>query len=141
MPLLPAPRVTDTDEGRIFGRGMAFPPRVGLDGRIMWSSGEQNVRESIQIILRTEQNERLNLKNFGASLGRFLFEPNIVTTHSQIADNIRKSLTKWEPRIRVDNVKVEVDRTDAQSAIATIEYSLVATQTAESLSIAIRISS
>lgn len=141
MPLIPTPRTTDTDSGQIFGRGMAFPPRVGLDGRIMWSAGEQNIRESIQIILRTEQNERINLKTFGASLGRFLFEPNIVTTHSQIADNIRKSLTKWEPRILVDNVKVEADPEDAQSAIATIQYSLVATQSAESLIIAIQLSS
>ena len=28
------------DAGRIFGRGIAFPPRVGADGRVAWSEGE-----------------------------------------------------------------------------------------------------
>jgi len=47
------------DQGRIFGRGMSFPPRVGADGRVAWSEGEVNVRESIRIILMTEPRERI----------------------------------------------------------------------------------
>src|SRR5436305_1697397 len=27
------------DDGRIFGRGISFPPRVGPDGRVAWSAG------------------------------------------------------------------------------------------------------
>jgi len=38
----------------IFGKSLSFPPRVGADGRFVWSSGEDNVRESIAVILRTE---------------------------------------------------------------------------------------
>ena len=43
----------------LFGQGLGFPPRIGADGRLVWSSGEDNVRESIQIILLTEPGERL----------------------------------------------------------------------------------
>jgi len=50
------------DIGRLFGRGISFPPRVGPDGRVAWSEGEVNVRESIRIILMTEQNERLDCR-------------------------------------------------------------------------------
>ena len=139
MSTVPGPRTLNIDEGRLFGRSMAFPPRVGVDGHIMWSSGQQNVRESIQIILRTEQNERINLAGFGASLGRYLFEPNIAATHLQISENIRKALTRWEPRIRVDSVTVVADPADAESAIATIQYRLVATQTAASLTATIQL--
>ncbi|NTV96894.1 MAG: TOBE domain-containing protein, partial [Thiobacillus sp.] len=39
---------------RLFGRGISFPPRIGSDGRIAWSEGEQNVRESIRVILMTD---------------------------------------------------------------------------------------
>ena len=49
------------DEGLLYGKGLSFPPRVGSDGRIAWSAGEANVRESIQIILLTEWNERVSL--------------------------------------------------------------------------------
>ena len=115
------------DQGKLFGRGISFPPRVGADGRIAWSEGEQNIREAIRVILMTSQRERLRLSDFGGSLSRFLFEPNTVTTRHLIADQIQKSLEQWEPRIRVESVNVEPDTADPQAAIATITYKLVAT--------------
>jgi Bacteriophage baseplate protein W len=125
------------DQGRLFGRGISFPPRVGADGRIAWSEGEQNVREAIRVILMTDRRERLRLPDFGGSLSRFLFEPNTVTTRHLIADQIRKSLEQWEPRMRIESVTVEPDVTDPQAAIATITYKLVATQTRERISLGI----
>jgi hypothetical protein len=115
------------DQGRLFGRGISFPPRVGADGRIAWSEGEQNIREAIRVILMTTQRERLRLSEFGGGLTRFLFEPNTVTTRHLISDQIQKSLEQWEPRIRVESVSVEPDGADPQAAIVTISYKLVAT--------------
>ncbi len=123
------------DAGRIFGRGIRFPPRVGPDGRVAWSEGEANVREAIRIILMTELRERLRLPEFGGSLGQFLFEPNTVTTRHLIQDRILKTLAQWEPRIRVESVQVEEDPADREAAIATITYKLVATQTRERVSL------
>ena len=57
------------DAGRLFGRGISFPPRVGPDGRVAWSEGEVNVREAIRIILMTEPRERLRLPEFGGGPG------------------------------------------------------------------------
>jgi len=119
------------DTGRLFGKGIAFPPRVGSDGRVAWSEGEQNVREAIRVILMTEQRERLMLPEFGGGLGPFLFEPNTVTTRHLIKERIQKALALWEPRIEVEAVSVEADPGDAQAAVATITYKLVATQARE----------
>lgn len=123
------------DDGRLYGRGIAFPPRVGSDGRISWSEGEVNVRESIQIILLTEWNERIMMPEFGGSLGRFLFEPNNVTTRHLIRDRITKALARWEPRVAVESVEVEEDPQDPQGAVATVTYKLVSTQTRERVSL------
>jgi phage baseplate assembly protein W len=123
------------DDGRLFGRGISFPPRVGSDGRVAWSEGETNVREAIRVILMTEQRERLMLAEFGGSLGQFLFEPNTVTTRHLIKDRIQKALAEWEPRIRVEDVNVEADPADTQAAVATITYKLVATQARERVSL------
>jgi phage baseplate assembly protein W len=120
---------------RLFGKGISFPPRVGPDGRIAWSEGDANVRESMQIILTTDQNERLMQPDFGAGLGLFLFEPNTVTTRHLIQDRIVKALAQWEPRILVESVDVVPDPDDLQQAIATITYRLVATQTRERVSL------
>jgi phage baseplate assembly protein W len=123
------------DKGGIFGRGIAFPPRIAGDGRVAWSEGETNVREAIQIILMTELRERVMQPDFGGSLGEFLFEPNTVTTRHLIKDRIARALLQWEPRISVEAVDVAEDSQDAQGAVATITYKLLATQTLESISL------
>lgn len=123
------------DDGLLYGKGISFPPRVGSDGRLAWSTGETNVRESIQIILLTEWNERVMSPQFGGSLGLFLFEPNNVTTRHLIKDRIGKALAQWEPRIAVESVEVEEDAQDPQGAVATIVYKLIATQVRERVSL------
>ncbi len=124
-----------TERGRMFGRGLAFPPRVGGDGRVAWSEGETNVRESIQVILLTERRERLMLPEFGGGLSGYLFEPNTVTTRRLIKDRIQRALEQWEPRIAVESVEVDADPEDSQAAVATITYRLVATQARERVSL------
>ena len=126
-----------SNAGKIFGKGISFPPRVGADGRVAWSEGETNIRESIKVILLTELNERLRLPEFGGGLQRFLFEPNTATTRQLIRDRITKALAQWEPRIVVQSVEVEPDAQDQQAAIATIQYELVATQAAERVSLSV----
>ncbi len=128
------------DSARVYGRGMAFPPRVGADGRIAWSEGEPNVREAIRIVLSTEPGERLRLPAFGAGLRRFLFEPNTLATHTLIRQTIAEALKRWEPRIQVEAVEVQVDEADAESALATITYRLVATQVQERVSLHVGVS-
>jgi uncharacterized protein len=125
------------DGGRILGRGISFPPRVGADGRVAWSQGEQNVRESVEVVLRTELRERLRLPDFGGGLGRFLSEPNTTTTRRQIQDRIVRSLAVWEPRISVESVAVDADPQDRETAVATVVYRLVATQSQERVSLTV----
>ena len=80
-----------SNAGKIFGKGISFPPRIGADGRIVWLEGEENIRESIRVILMTELNERLQLPEFGGGLNRFLFEPNTATTRQLIRERMTKA--------------------------------------------------
>ena len=125
----------------IFGKSLSFPPRVGPDGRFVWSSGEDNVRESIAVILRTEPGERVGLPDFGAGLARFLFEPNTVATHTRMQDAIRRALDRWERRIQVEAIDVAAHPGDPETAVATITYRLVATAALERISLSIPLSS
>ena len=127
--------------GRLLGKGISFPPRVEADGHVAWSEGEENVREAIQIILLTEQKERLRLSSFGGGLKRFLFEPNTVTTRSAIQSRITRELAQWEPRLVVESVDVEADEADPQTAIVTITYRLVATQVQERTNMSVQLGS
>jgi phage baseplate assembly protein W len=128
------------DEGRLFGRGVAFPPRVSSDGRLEWSAGPQNIRESIRIILLTEPGERVMLQEFGGGLGRFLFLPNIVSTHRQIEDAITQTLGRWEARIQVNAVNVAAADDDERAAVATIHYTLISSRVEDQLRLRLQLS-
>jgi uncharacterized protein len=86
------------------------------------------VQESIQILLLTRLGERLMYPSYGSSLRTFLFAPNNPATRKSIEEEITRVLQLWEPRITLDSVSVDVDPSDSQAAIATIQYRLVANQ-------------
>jgi phage baseplate assembly protein W len=112
----------------IFGQGLSFPPRVGADGRLAWSEGEENVRESIRVILLTEPGERLMRDEFGCGLRRFLFEPNTVTTRTLIREAVTNAIKAREPRVAVEEVTVESDAAEPRLVAVEIRFRLVATQ-------------
>ena len=125
--------------GNLYGKSLSFPPRVGSGGSLVWSEGEDNVRESIRLILLTDPGERLRRPAFGAGLARFLFEPNTVTTRFSVQGRIETALQQWEPRVRVESVAVDADPDDPQAAIATVTYLLVATQMRERVSVTVQL--
>jgi phage baseplate assembly protein W len=127
------------DAGRLFGRGISFPPRVDSSGRMVWSEGEANVRESIRIILSTSPRERIMLPELGAGLDQFLFEPSTVATWHKIEERIRTALEEWEPRVSVESVTVEPEGEDPAAVVATITYKLVATQAREKMTLSISV--
>jgi uncharacterized protein len=121
----------------LLGRGLAFPVRIGDDGRIVCSEDAANVRDNIVVILRTAVGERLRLPSFGAGLEDMRFEPNEPVTHHELRSRISDALRRWEPRIALDAVDVVPDAGDPEAAIATVSYRLLATQTADRLSVAV----
>lgn len=126
------------DDGKLFyGKSLSFPPRMGANGRLVWSSGEQNVRESICIILRTRPGERLMLPDFGCGLDDYLFEPNNVASLRLIQEAVQRALTRWEPRITLDDVQVALNPSDPRVVNITVMYTLVATQRRERVNLSV----
>jgi uncharacterized protein len=117
----------------LYGKSLAFPPRVGANGQMVWSEAELNVRESIALILQTQPGERLLLPDFGCGLERFLFEPNNIATLRQIQEEVKRALVRWERRIRLDDVQVATNPADQRAVDITLYYTLIATQKQERL--------
>lgn len=89
-----------TDHKGFMGRGFRFP--FGVDpatNRIAMSGAEDNIRESIRLILRTNIGERVMLPEFGTSAGDFLFADSSVERVSALESSVREALERWEPRI------------------------------------------
>jgi len=118
------------EQARLLGQGLAFPPRIGGDGRLEWAVGEASITDAITVILGTNPGERIGLPRFGAGLDRFLFEGNNAGTHARIADAIATALKAGEPRIQLESISVEADPTSPETALATIQWRLVASAAA-----------
>lgn len=123
----------------IYGQGLSFPPRIGADGRLAWSGAEENVRESIRVILLTEPGERLMRPGFGCGLRRFLFEPNTPTTRALIRERIVRAISDWEPRVRLEAVEVEPAPDDPRTVQVQIGFRLVATGAAGRLGMSLQL--
>jgi len=121
-----------------FGTGLSFPLRVGGDGRLATSADEDSVRESLRLILLTEPGERVMREHFGCGIRRFLFEPNTVTTRALIQERVAQAVTRWEPRVRVDEVAVDADPDDATVVHVVLRFRLVASNAAAQLAFTLR---
>ncbi len=81
------------------GRGWRFPVAVNRTGGVATSSQEENIRESIFIILGTAPGERIKRLEFGCDIHDLVFAPNNPTTAAMAAHHVDEALRKWEPRI------------------------------------------
>lgn len=130
-----------SDGGDLFGRGLAFPPKAGPDGRMSLSAGSENVRQSIRLILLTEPQERVMLPQFGGGLTRFLYRPNTPATHRLMEESILEALGRWEPRVRTIKVTARAGETDPRVVLIEILYQLVANQVQDRMSLTVRLNS
>ena len=93
---------------RLLGRGPAFPiVPTGPLGAIPSAEGPDKVRQSIWIILETEPGERIMRPDFGCGLRRYLMKPNTPATRALMQRDVERALGNWEPRITLQEVRVE----------------------------------
>ncbi len=99
-------------------------PLSGPDeqGRYAWAQGNESVHEVLWNILMTRPGERLMRPGFGAGLKNFIHQPNTQTTRSLMADVIRKSIERWEPRIALEAVEVLPDQARRTTVNINIRY-------------------
>jgi phage baseplate assembly protein W len=115
------------------GIGWAFPPQLEVTGTPLLVAYEEDIRQSIMIIMGTEPGERIMRPDFGAGLGRFVFEPVNTTTMALVQTRVHEALVDWEPRIEVVNVKVTTDLNERNLLLIDMSYRIRATNTLHNL--------
>lgn len=87
------------------GRGWRFPLRVDPGtGALATSEHEDNIRESMTLILGTRPGERQMLPEFGCRIHDLVYTPNTAANASLVAYHVQSALQRWEPRIDVVGV-------------------------------------
>ena len=115
------------------GRGVAFPLRMDPRGRLTLVGGDQDIRESIRIILETRPGERVMRPEFGCRAHELLFAPRNPATRALMRQYVEQALRRWEPRIEVRRVDVSDDPSLDGAWVVRVEYEIKATHDVRSI--------
>lgn len=115
------------------GAGMKFPPQIDPGtGRFMVSEREQSVKESVYLILMTNQGERWLEPGFGSQMMSYTFMDTSPTMLRMMSDELRDLILRQEPRI--SNIDIDIDPEAKEGClIVSIEYTVAATNSLENI--------
>lgn len=114
-------------ENNFLGSGWSFPVTFSAGNhQLNMTAYEDNINDSIDIILQTNTGERCMEPQFGSGLQQFFFRKMDETLKGEIKDAVKTSLLQNEPRITVTDVIVSF--TDIANGVVEIAINYVYNQ-------------
>ena len=110
------------------GTGWSFPPSFERTaGRVALVSGEQDIRESLSILLSTSVGERVMQPTYGCNLDALMFEPLTPTITSQIKALVQDAILYHEPRIQLEEIDLQLDEQLEGVVNILLDYTVIST--------------
>ncbi len=117
-------------ENNFLGTGWGFPPSFSLgDGETIMVTGEQDIKESLFILLSTAPGENLLHPDYGCPLHLLVFNPVNAALHSRIKDMIETAILRFEPRITVEKISIQQSSFFEGRLDIELEYTIITTNT------------
>ncbi|MEZ9360304.1 GPW/gp25 family protein (plasmid) [Vibrio cyclitrophicus] len=96
---------------KVYKRGWSFPPLFTSDG-VKMSEDIEDITQSLSILFQTLPGERIQHPEYGCDLHPFMFKNISDTLFSDIEEQIKMAVLKYESRAIVTQIYFKVD--DAQ---------------------------
>ena len=117
-------------EKAFLGTGWNFPLAVDAQtGRIMTVSQEEDIEQSIRIILSTRIGERVMQAEFGCEIHKFMFANIQEDELADIRHCVVEALRRWEPRVIEVKVVTDTSALSSGKLILNLSYVVRATNT------------
>ena len=89
------------------GRGWSFPPSFDIASKgVQMVSAEEDICQSLEILLSTSLGERVVQPTYGCNLRDLQFEPLNASVSSYFKELVRTAILYHEPRIRVQRLEL-----------------------------------
>lgn len=112
------------------GTGWNFPPEFSESGReVSMVSGAEDVQQSLQVLLGTRLDERILREDFGCNLDQFVFEGMNNGLVNQIRNVIQEAILYHEPRVKLNNVELNLDDQNSGLLWIELDYSIPSSNT------------
>lgn len=106
------------------GKGWSFPVSVDpVTGRVRTVAYDEDIAQSIRLILTTQKGQRVMRPDFGSRVRDFAFRELNATTLTLVEEDVRSALIQYEQRIT--QIAVKASPMDAEQGILNIEVSYV----------------
>jgi hypothetical protein len=115
------------------GNGWTFPLRPDLGGGLGYTAGDANIEQSLLLLLRTVQRERVMRPDFGTRARDLVFAPGSVQNLRLLETTVREAIRDFEPRVLVERVLAELDPRDETVAVVDVAYRVRQTNTRDNL--------
>src|SRR5688572_27281290 len=89
------------------GRGWRFPILPDETGSLGYCEGQENVEQSLKILLMTAVGERVMRATFGTEAPRLVFAPSSEQHLRLLEQSVRAAIRDFEPRVDVLDVRAE----------------------------------
>jgi uncharacterized protein len=89
------------------GRGWRFPILPDGTGALSYCQGQDNIEQSLKVLLLTALGERVMRPAFGTDAPRMVFAPGSEQNLRLLEQSIRAAIRDFEPRIDVLDVRAE----------------------------------
>ena len=110
------------------GTGWSFPPSFSdTTGTVVMASSEEDIQQSLNILLSTAVGERFMRPAYGCDLKTILFEPLNTTLKTYLNDLINTAIIFFEPRIKLIKTDFEYEQELEGVVKVSIEYEIKAT--------------
>ncbi len=111
------------------GTGWAFPPSFDKTyNTVEMVSDDEDIRQSLFILLSTKPGERVMLPTFGCNLQAMVFDTINPATISYLQSVIEEAILAFEPRITLESLDLEPEEEEGIINI-NIEYLIRKTNT------------
>ncbi|BAZ01004.1 hypothetical protein NIES37_50020 [Tolypothrix tenuis PCC 7101] len=118
----------DENDNAFLGTGWGFPPQFNKMSRsVRLVSAEEDINESLKILLTTSLGERVMQPTYGCNLEDLLFEPLSPTVASNIKELVRIAIVYHEPRIRLERLDLNLDDQLQGVINITVDYIIITT--------------
>lgn len=115
-------------DNSFLGSGWSFPPRFNKQLKnVEVVSRENDIEESLQIILSTRVGERIMLPEFGCNLDELLFESINLHLTTRIKDLIETAILYYESRIDVEQIEINTESEIEGVVLIELDYKIRAT--------------
>lgn len=104
------------------GRRLSFPIQLDERNQVSLNGGDAAIRQSIYVIVMTVPGERVMRPDFGCEIHSLIFHPANAETSALAARYIREALTRWEPRIILQELVVTPGGTELGELFIQLRY-------------------